>query len=416
MPVYSLKQRAVLQLRARKHVNYHLFDGAVRSGKTFSAVGGFVNWALSLDSNRHPYMIASKTYAQVRDILVPEFADYAESIGAPFRLKRGESKFYILDREFIYKDGGSPDAAAKIKGFTFPGVFVDEATECREDFLIMAASRCLTYDNFKVVMTCNPDGPAHWMKLHYVDRAEFDERYERIPFTLYDNPTLKQTDLETLIGAHSELWRRRMLRGEWVAATGAVYPYWTQKECPHIGQQPILRWVGLDSALSGVDHAILFEQHDDKVYAIDEWRHDGRQAGPLKLDRKPAHIERWIGDRPVDAITVDPATPNSVKLDLAERMKVPVLNAINDVADGINATAGWLENEWLYVSGACVETIREMQSYVWDEKAAERGEDKPVKVNDHGPDALRYGVATYRNLRRYGRGRVNTIPHALDDN
>ena len=31
-----------------------------------------------------------------------------------------------------------------------------------------------------------------------------------------------------------------------------------------------------------------------------------------------------------------------------------------------------------------------MSTYAWDSKAQERGEDKPLKVNDHGPDALRY--------------------------
>jgi len=31
-----------------------------------------------------------------------------------------------------------------------------------------------------------------------------------------------------------------------------------------------------------------------------------------------------------------------------------------------------------------------MSNYVWDTKAQERGEDKPVKESDHGPDALRY--------------------------
>ena len=31
-------------------------------------------------------------------------------------------------------------------------------------------------------------------------------------------------------------------------------------------------------------------------------------------------------------------------------------------------------------------------SYMWDDKAAQRGEEKPVKQQDHGPDALRYFV------------------------
>ncbi len=40
-------------------------------------------------------------------------------------------------------------------------------------------------------------------------------------------------------------------------------------------------------------------------------------------------------------------------------------------------------------------TLREhLQSYAWDSKAADRGEDKPVKKNDHILDALRYAVCS----------------------
>ena len=38
----------------------------------------------------------------------------------------------------------------------------------------------------------------------------------------------------------------------------------------------------------------------------------------------------------------------------------------------------------------CVGLIKELQSYVWDDKAAARGEEKPVKMQDHAPDAARY--------------------------
>jgi hypothetical protein len=37
----------------------------------------------------------------------------------------------------------------------------------------------------------------------------------------------------------------------------------------------------------------------------------------------------------------------------------------------------------------------ELLSYVWDDKAIQKGmKEKPVKVNDHCPDMLRYFVKT----------------------
>ena len=38
--------------------------------------------------------------------------------------------------------------------------------------------------------------------------------------------------------------------------------------------------------------------------------------------------------------------------------------------------------------------IDEFQAYVWDEVAARRGEEKPVKQYDHAMDALRYYCQT----------------------
>jgi DegV family protein with EDD domain len=42
----------------------------------------------------------------------------------------------------------------------------------------------------------------------------------------------------------------------------------------------------------------------------------------------------------------------------------------------------------------CKETIKEFGSYIWDEKAVERGDDKPVKQHDHCMDAARYFAYT----------------------
>jgi phage terminase large subunit len=47
------------------------------------------------------------------------------------------------------------------------------------------------------------------------------------------------------------------------------------------------------------------------------------------------------------------------------------------------------------VNADCKNTVMEFPSYVWDKKAQDRGEDKPVKVNDHCVDMVRYGLFTH---------------------
>ena len=72
--------------------------------------------------------------------------------------------------------------------------------------------------------------------------------------------------------------------------------------------------------------------------------------------------------------------------------------AKNDVLDGIRYVASLLSLGKIAIYEGCTNTIKEFASYMWDAKAAERGEDKPVKQWDHCMDALRY--MCYTIIRR----------------
>ena len=49
---------------------------------------------------------------------------------------------------------------------------------------------------------------------------------------------------------------------------------------------------------------------------------------------------------------------------------------------------------------SCRGLIAELPGYAWDDAAANKGEVKPVKANDHSCDALRYAVATAQAVWR----------------
>ena len=77
-----------------------------------------------------------------------------------------------------------------------------------------------------------------------------------------------------------------------------------------------------------------------------------------------------------------------------------VKEADNEVLDGIRKTGALFAKHQLLVNRRkCPGLIGELQSYVWDDKAAEKGEEKPVKQLDHGPDAIRYKVNSLPNWR-----------------
>ena len=68
--------------------------------------------------------------------------------------------------------------------------------------------------------------------------------------------------------------------------------------------------------------------------------------------------------------------------------------------DGIRFVATLLLSGSIFVDISCENLIKEFASYIWDAKAAEHGEDKPVKEHDHALDALRYFC--YTIIRRIG--------------
>ena len=67
-----------------------------------------------------------------------------------------------------------------------------------------------------------------------------------------------------------------------------------------------------------------------------------------------------------------------------------IKKAKNDVLDGIRFFASLLMNCSVKFSSDCKMTLREFASYVWDAKASEKGEDKPIKLFDHAMDSVRY--------------------------
>lgn len=65
--------------------------------------------------------------------------------------------------------------------------------------------------------------------------------------------------------------------------------------------------------------------------------------------------------------------------------------------DGIRYVSTLLSNNRYFIHESCKNLIKEKASYVWDTKAQQKGEDKPLKQNDHASDAECYGLYTMRH-------------------
>jgi len=114
-------------------------------------------------------------------------------------------------------------------------------------------------------------------------------------------------------------------------------------------------------------------------------------------------LRYFLCDISPKAILVDPSAA-SFKTQLWGAGYPMVQDANNDVVDGIRTQATLLGAGKYHVCRNCKETIREYGGYVWDAKAQEKGQDRPMKQSDHTKDAERYFLQTV-----FGRGPVRAV-------
>ena len=196
----------------------------------------------------------------------------------------------------------------------------------------------------------------------------------------------------------------RYIKGLWKTAEGLIYTMFTDA---NLYDELDDRTRHISSKVITVDYGttnpcVFLETWDDgeTIWVEREYRWDSRSeearrsANPQKTDAQYADdMAVFMGDRPADQclIIVDPSAASFIQ-ELRSRGWV-VKEADNEVLDGIRKVGALYAKRQIRINrNNCKGLISETQSYVWDDKAAERGEEKPVKQLDHGPDALRYRV------------------------
>lgn len=392
------------------------FEGSVRSGKTFASLLDWVKFTRTA-----PPGLLLMTGRTERTIINNLILPLQEWLG-PNRVKinRGEGKVQILDREIMLIGANNEQARTKIQGLTLIGAYVDEASTLPESFFNMLYSR-LSLAGAKMWLTSNPEGPVHWLLVKWLLRANLwidrDGRHHvntspdaldlvRVTFRLDDNPNLDPVYVADLKKSYTGLWYRRYIGAEWVAADGAIYDCWEPDRhvIPYDSLPEMARYlaVGCDWGTTNPSAGILLGLGiDARLYAVDEWWMKKPAGGAAYTPGQQSESLRgWIAglDRPPEWVVLDPSAA-AFKWQLFTD-GLTVQQADNSVVDGILTVSTLLAREQLLISDRCVNLLREIPSYSWDDKATEKGLDAPVKLDDHACDGLRYAVQTTEALWR----------------
>ena len=388
-------------------------DGAIRSGKTLSMSLSFVMWAMYSFRGQNLAM-CGKTIGALRRNVITTLKLMLRARGYQVTDKRADNVLIIRRNgveNYFYLFGGRDESSQDlVQGVTLAGVFFDEVALMPESFVNQATGRC-SVSGSKFWFNCNPANPLHWFKVNWIDAIEAEDEAKRkrlvyLHFTMEDNLSLTEEVKRRYRSMYVGVFYSRYIEGKWVSADGLIYDMFSKANIIKDSDVPVgmihhphtRRYVAIDYGTSNACAFLDIYDDGQRIWVLHEYYYSGREKGKQKTDSEYAEDLTGFANSEVLYYILDPSAL-SFKTELRKR-GLRVKDADNEVLDGIRMTASLFASRKLLVHERCKRLIAELQGYIWDEKAALRGVEQPVKVNDHACDALRYFCKTMIHPRR----------------
>lgn len=384
-------------------------DGAIRSGKTVSMALSFVMWAMERFNGQN-FIMAGKTVGSFKRNVWIWLKLVIISRG--YRVRKateiGENVFIISRKgknNYFFIFGGKDEASQDlVQGITAAGAFFDEVALMPESFVNQATGRC-SVEGSKFWFNCNPEGPMHWFKVNWIDKAK-EKNLIYLHFTMDDNWSLSEKIKARYRSMYAGIFFKRFILGLWVLAEGVIYDMFDQEKHVirdenfkrEIMEKGRLWYIANDYGTGTVFVLGLFCIYQGKKYLVKSFYWDAKAQMKQKTDGEYAEdlkdLINIIKPRPVQMIII----PDDALSFIAECRKQhigPIKVYKRDpgtVIRGIRVQANALSKGEYFIldDPSNWPIIEEYPSYVWDPKAQERGEDAPLKQNDHGKDMERY--------------------------
>ncbi|MBX3376056.1 MAG: phage terminase large subunit [Phycisphaeraceae bacterium] len=389
---------------------YLCYSGSFRGGKSIALCRKLIMRASNPKATEG---LCRKTFKSLRgstlDLLLHGTGDLPPML-PPGSYDYNQSEFRIQ-----LKGGGrilvfgldDPDA---IRGYTFTGLAVDEATDLTEHDWTIADSRVSTRIEglgLQTYLACNPATPEHWIcKLFELGQwtPKLGAKLRKLPdgaeywgqlTAAHENPFLHADvlrDLSRLTGTS----RKRYYEGLWVGQEGLVYEDWSPSK--HI-RKLSAGWtrsiVSVDDGSRDPLVALLLRKHPSGIHVEQEL-----YKANLRTNQKCEAIGKIA--KSAESIIYDDSA-RQLGVDLRD-FGLPARKANKGrITDGIARVQQVIADGSLTVDPSCINLIREIQSYEW-----KPGKDEPVEGNDHALDALRYGVSYLAGGSKFVEGWISS--------
>lgn len=383
------KQREYLQ---NCNHRWNVKTGATGSGKSFLDFTVTIPKRITACRGEGLIVLLGNTRGTLeRNILEPMRQWWPGNVG----MIRSDNTVDLFGKKVYALGADNKKHVSRIQGATFEYVYGDEVTTWSEDVFQMLKSR-LRCEHSHFDGTCNPDNPEHWFKKFLDSDADIYQQSYVIDDGVLPNHIVAELKKEYA----GTVFYDRYILGKWAQAEGLIYSMVNENNFYTDAERPLsLHFSGYRTIVCDygtVNPCVFYDIYDynDVSYIDREYRWDSRKMQHQKTDEEYADdMMEFVGDKQC-TIIVDPSAASFIEALL--RRGLYVLGANNDVIDGIRKTGVLFQKKKLLIHESCKGLKSELSSYSWDPKSTE---DKPLKQQDHGPDAIRYYVNSLPDWR-----------------
>ena len=391
-----LKEFAYRPLELDRRIN--LLEGSVRSGKT---------WAL------HPKILQGCRYqingwkvltgVSKQTIFNNVLNDLFNLVGpSNYTYNHQSGLLRVCGSTWLVMGAKDEGSEKYVRGLTVGLAVGDEITLMPQEFFQMLLTR-MSPDGARLYGTTNPATPMHWLKTEFLDNPTL--RTKKLlwsgHYTMDDNPNLSAEYIDAQKNMYSGVFYQRYILGQWVVAESSIYRDVLGPNCKYdddsrpiaLLTSPAEHYVFVDYGT--INPCVFLDVYGDgkTLYQEREFYWDSAKERRQKTDSEYGDdFDAFVGPEHRGLVVVVDPSAASFKLELVRR-GYQVKNGENEVLEGIRRTSMALKSGMYKIHAKnCPMTLKELESYAWNDKAAKRGEEEPIKDRDHACDSIRIGI------------------------
>ena len=368
---------------SKTKARYRVLHGGAGSGKShFVAEEIILNM---LEDRNYNYLVVRKTGKSIKNSVFRLLQDLISqyNLNDKFIVNKADMSLFCVNGAKLITSG--LDDVEKLKSIAnINRIWVEESTEISEtDFnqldLRMRGQSKLGY---QMTITFNPVSELHWIKKSFFDIGRKDSYI--LKTTYKDNRFLDDKYIDTLKELEKQDYQyyRIYCLGEWGSIGNLIYTNWEKQDLSSIKDKFDNIVNGLDFGFADDPTAYIRTHYDKKhktIYVFDELYECG-----MFIDELSERLKKILNN---EFVTCDSSEPRSIA-DL-KRHGIKALGAKKG-AGSIEHGIKWLQMHKIIVDYNCTNTIKELTSYKWREDKEGNIIPKPIDLNNHILDALRY--------------------------